>query len=383
MRTPICDMLGIDFPLFAFSHCRDVVAAVSKAGGFGIFGATNGHVTPEQLKIELDWIDAHVDGKPYGLDIAVPENMANREAAGQTSRTLEAMIPEGHKRFVRELLERHGVNPDMPVAADEDHEIGHFFDTARRMVEEGLRHPIRLFVNALGKPPEFMVEACHAQGVLVGALVGSAGHTLRQLEAGVDVIVAQGTEAAAHCGEVSTMVLVPEVVKTVEAVRKVPVLAAGGIATGQQMAAAMMMGADGAWTGSVWLPTMESEQSDPLRERLIEARSRDTIRSRAMTGKFARQLKSAWNEAWAAPGAPDPLPMPFQHLLTDRAFQQIEKSVAGGNDKARALLTQGTGQAIGLVDSVKSARTVVQDFMVEFADAIERMETLMKANEMA
>jgi NAD(P)H-dependent flavin oxidoreductase YrpB (nitropropane dioxygenase family) len=376
MNTSVCTMLGMDFPLFAFSHCRDVVAAVSKAGGFGVFGASNGSVTPEQLKIELDWIDSHVAGKPYGLDLAVPENMSNRDVPHQTSSALMAQIPDKHKKFVEDLLTKYGVNPQSSVPADEDREISHFLDTAERLIDEGLRHPIRLFVNALGRPPQAMLDRSHAKGVPVGALVGSKEHALRQLEAGVDVIVAQGTEAAAHCGEVSTMVLVPEVVKTVRAVRSVPVLAAGGIVTGRQMAAAMAMGADGAWTGSVWLPTVESNVSQAVRERLLAARSRDTIRSRAMTGKTARQLRSAWNEAWESPDSPGALPMPFQHLLTNRAFQQIEKSVAGGNDKARALITEGVGQGVGMLDSVKSARTVVQEFMEDFAEALERVQAL-------
>jgi NAD(P)H-dependent flavin oxidoreductase YrpB (nitropropane dioxygenase family) len=369
-------MLGIEFPLVAFSHCRNVVAAVSKAGGFGVFGASNGSVTPEQLKIEMDWIDANVDGKPYGLDLAVPENMDNREQAHQTSHALMSQIPQKYKDFVEELLTRHGVNTRSPVAADEDREISHFLDVAEKLVEEGLRHPIRLFVNALGRPPQFMIDRSRARGVPVGALVGSREHALRQLEAGVDVIVAQGTEAAAHCGEVSTMVLLPEVVMAVQAVRNVPVLAAGGIVTGRQMAAAMAMGADGAWTGSVWLPTIESDISPAVRERLLAARSRDTIRSRAMTGKTARQLRSAWNEAWDGPGSPGPLPMPYQHLLTNRAFQQIEKSVEGGNDQARMLVTEGVGQGVGMLNSSKSCRAVVLEFMEDFADALERMKSL-------
>lgn len=376
MRTPICEMLGIDFPLFAFSHCRDVVVAVSKAGGFGVFGASNGHVTPEQLKIELDWIDAHIDGKPYGLDLAIPENMDNKGDEQQSSSTLMAQIPETHKEFVNNLLTEYGVNTETPVLADTDREISHFLDTAEKLVDEGLRHPIKLFVNALGRPPQFMIDKSHANGVLVGALVGSKDHALRQLDAGVDVLVAQGTEAAAHCGEVSTMVLVPEIVNAVQKVRPVPVLAAGGIVTGRQMLASMVMGADGAWTGSVWLPTIESDVSPALQERLVEARSRDTIRSRAMTGKTARQLRSAWNTAWENPDSPTPLPMPFQHLLTDRAFQQIEKSVQGGNDKARELLTEGVGQGIGMIDSIKSARTVVQEFMEDYADALQRTQDL-------
>lgn len=223
-----CEMVGVEFPLVAFSHCRDVVAAVSRAGGFGVFGATNGKMTPDQLRIELDWIDAHVDGKPYGLDIAVPENMADRDAEHVTTKALEAQIPTGHRAFADALLARHGIATDTPVDSDEDREISHFLDTAERMVDEGLRHPIRLFVNALGKPPQFMIDKCKTAGVPVGALIGSKDHALRQIEAGVDVLVAQGTEAAAHCGEVSTMVLVPEVVRMLENIGRddVPVLAA-------------------------------------------------------------------------------------------------------------------------------------------------------------
>jgi NAD(P)H-dependent flavin oxidoreductase YrpB (nitropropane dioxygenase family) len=375
-----CTLVGVEFPLVAFSHCRDVVAAVSRAGGFGVFGATNGKMTPAQLRVELDWIDAHVDGRPYGLDIAVPENMADREAEHVTTRMLEAQIPDGHRRFVDGLLERHGIATDTPVDADEDREVSHYLDTAERMVDEGLRHPIRLFVNALGKPPQFMIDKCKAAGVPVGALIGSRDHALRQIAAGVDVLVAQGTEAAAHCGEVSTMVLVPEVVRMLEAQGlDVPVLAAGGIATGRQMAAAMAMGAAGAWTGSVWLTTHESDVHPAVRERLLQAGSRDTIRSRAMTGKTARQLKSAWNAAWEGPDTPGPLPMPYQYILTHRALLLAEKSVDGGNEAARAMLTEGVGQGIGLVASAQSARAVVQDFMEDFAEALERMTRIAGA----
>jgi len=378
MKSPVCELLGIDFPLFAFSHCRDVVVAVSRAGGFGVMGASNGSMTPEQLKVELDWIDAHVDGRPYGLDIAVPDRMENQEHAGMTANKLKEMIPQTHKEFVDRLLVKFDVNPQSPVKADEEHDISHYYEVAERMVDEGLRHPIRLFVNALGRPPKFLVDKSHAKGVPVGALVGSKKHALRQLEAGVDILVAQGTEAAAHCGEVSTLVLVPEIVRTVRQVRNVPVLAAGGIVTGEQMAGAMAMGAAGVWTGSVWLTTTESNVSQAVRERLLAAGSDETVRSRAMTGKKARQLRSAWNEAWEGPDSPGCLPMPYQHLLTDRAFQQIEKSVARGNDKARALVTEGVGQGIGLISSSKSARSVVQEFREEFAEAIERMMQLVE-----
>lgn len=376
MMNKFCDLVGIEFPLVAFSHCRDVVVAVSKAGGLGVFGAAA--MDAEQMKIELDWIDAHIDGKPYGLDLAIPENMPNKEAEHETTTTLSEKIPAEHHKFVNDLLKQYDINTDTHVRADEARGVSHYLDTALAQVEEGLRHPIKLLVNALGKPPAFLVEKSHAAGVPVGCLVGSREHAVRQLEAGADVLIAQGTEAAAHCGEVSTMVLLPEVVQAVaDYGSDAPVLAAGGIATGRQMAAVMAMGAAGAWTGSVWLTTPESNVHPAVKERLLAARSRDTLRSRAMTGKTARQLRSAWNSAWESPETPTPLPMPFQHILTDRALQLAEKSVDGGNDKAREMLTEGVGQSIGLINMEKTSRAVVQEFMEDFGESLERMSKLM------
>lgn len=375
MKTPICEMLGIEFPLFAFTHCRDVAAAVSRAGGFGVFGGAM--IGADQLKIELDWIDAHVDGKPYGVDLAIPENMPTKTERNQNSATLYARIPEEHKKFVDDLLLKHGINPKSPVPFDEPHQLSPFLDEAERMVIESLRHPIKLLVNALGRPPQFLIDRAHAAGVAVGALVGSKEHALKQLAMGVDVLIAQGTEAAAHCGEISTMVLVPEIVRAVEEVRPgTPVLAAGGIVTGRQMAAAMAMGAAGAWTGSVWLTTTESSVPPVVKEKILAARSSDTLRSRAMTGKPARQLRTAWSDAWEGPDSPGPLPMPFQHLLTDRAFQLAVKSYENGNEAARAVVSEGVGQGVGMITSEKSCRTVVQEFMEDFAEALERMRAL-------
>lgn len=375
MKTQICEQLGIEFPLFAFTHCRDVAAAVSRAGGFGVFGGAM--MGADQLKIELDWIDEHVDGNPYGVDLAIPENMPTKDEQEQNSATLYARVPNEHKVFVNSLLERHGVNPDTPVAFDEPHQLSPFLDEAERMVDESLRHPIKLLVNALGLPPAFLIERAHSKNVAVGALVGSKDHAVRQIEAGVDVLIAQGTEAAAHCGEVSTMVLTPEVVRAVKDIKDVPVLAAGGIVTGAQMAAAMAMGAAGAWTGSVWLTTAESNVAPVVREKILAAKSRDTIRSRAMTGKTARQLRTAWSAAWESEESPGALPMPFQHLLTDRAFQQATKSYENGNEQAREIVSEGVGQGIGMIVQEKDCRTVVREFMEEFAESIERLNELV------
>ncbi|WP_219216972.1 nitronate monooxygenase [Variovorax boronicumulans] len=308
IQSPLCRTLGIDFPLFAFTHCRDVVVEVSKAGGFGVLGAV-GH-TPEELEAELNWIDAHIDGRPYGLDVLIPENLPGAAGADTGMEAMARRIPEQHSAFVRELLQRHGVQGGTELRMERPTPF--LPENAERQMDVAFRHPIRLIANALGVPPPSMIERARRHGIPVAALVGAKEHALRQVEAGVDIIVAQGGEAGGHCGEVSTMVLIPEVVRALRGGREVPVLAAGGIMTGEQMAACMAMGAAGAWTGSVWLPTRESECSETVREKLVAAGSRDTVRSRSRTGKPARQLRSAWTEAWEAPGSPGCLPMPLQ-----------------------------------------------------------------------
>ena len=371
MRTPICAMLGIDFPLLAFSHCRDVVAAVSRAGGFGVLGAT-GH-TLESLETELAWIDAHVDGRPYGLDVLIPENLATGGAKGINRASLADKVPAEHRAFVEALAQRHHFA--MPAErADSGAPAPFDPHLALAMLDVAFRHPIKLIANALGVPPPAMIEMGKAHGVPVAALVGAKEHALRQVAAGVDILVVQGGEAGGHCGEVSTMVLVPEVIRELEKRgQRIPVLAAGGIMTGEQMAGAMAMGADGVWTGSVWLATPESECSDVFREKMVAATSRDTVRSKSRTGKPSRQLRSAWTDAWEGEGSPGALPMPYQSLISEPAIRACEKAAERGDADARAMVTYFVGQGVGLVEQVRPAGQVVQDFKQGFASAMERM----------
>lgn len=378
MNSKLCRMLGIEFPLFAFSHCRDVVAAVSRSGGFGVFGAAG--YTPEQLETELSWIDSHVDGKPYGVDLLVPENLSVRTEAGATQGDLLARIPEAQRTFVHDLLRRHDVDPTAGLYAREDptRPVSYQFETGEMLMDVAFRHPIRLIANALGVPPPGMLERARRFGVPCAALVGAREHALRQVAAGVDIIVAQGTEAGGHCGEVSTMVVVPEVVRAVQG--KVPVLAAGGIMTGRQMAAAMAMGAAGAWTGSVWLATTEAETSPVFREKMVAARSRDTVRSRGRTGKPARQLRSAWTDAWEGSDSPGTLPMPLQGMISEPAMARVNRAAEAGNAKARELVSYFVGQGVGLVESIPSARQVVAAFMEDFAEALEDMVRLTEGD---
>ena len=374
MDNRVCEMLGIEFPLFAFSHSRDVVAEVSKAGGFGVFGAAR--CSPAELDMELDWIDEHVDGKPYGVDLLVPDKFIGKDEQLSPEETL-AMLPEEHKNFAAHVLETHDVNTEGVDDAARLALLGWGnnlqLEGATAMLEVAFSHPIKLIANALGVPPSTMLEMGKEHGVAVAALVGAKKHAIRQVKAGVDILVVSGTEAGGHCGSVSTLVLVPEIHEAVREYGDTPILAAGGIATGRQMAACMAMGAAGAWTGSVWLTTAEAETSPVIREKLLAASSSDTIRSRSRTGKHSRQLRSAWTDAWERPGAPEPLGMPLQRLISEPALKKAEKLSEGGHEGARELTTYWVGQGVGLMNTSQSVRGVVQDFKEDFIEAYERL----------
>ena len=369
MRTALCETFGIEFPIFAFSHCRDVVAAVSRAGGMGVLGALA--FPPDQLEVELRWIDEHVGGRPYGVDIVVPASSAGADLGGpDLAEQLQAMIPEGHRRYVEEVLDRHGV-PPLPAGTRRPHGLlGWTGQGARSQVDVALGHPISLLASALGPPPPDVVARLHERGIKVAALVGTADQARKQVAAGVDVIVAQGTEAGGHTGEISTLVLVPDVV---DAVHPVPVVAAGGIGDGRQLAAVLALGAQGAWTGSIWLTTTESDLPPVVRDKLLRAGSRDTVRSRALTGKPARLLRTAWTEAWDDPAGPGPLPMPLQFMLTAEAQARIGRS---GN---QALAGSPVGQIVGRMNSVRSTRDVVLDLVEGAVRAVEQLSGQLAA----
>jgi NAD(P)H-dependent flavin oxidoreductase YrpB (nitropropane dioxygenase family) len=363
MRTNVCEQLGIEFPIFAFSHCRDVVAAVTNAGGMGVLGALA--FSPDQLEIELTWIDEHVGGKPYGVDVVIP---AKYEGAGFDPATiaddLAKQIPAGHRQFVEDVLDRYHV-PKLPADDPAPQPLLGWTDaTARPQLDVSFKHPISLLVNALGPPPEYVVEEAHGRGIPVAALVGRTDQALKQKEVGVDIIVAQGTEAGGHTGEVATMVLVPEVV---DAVSPTPVLAAGGIGTGRQMAAALALGAQGVWTGSIWLTVAEADTPPAAKEKLLKASSRDTVRSRAMTGKPARQLRTGWTDAWESPESPGTLPMPLQWMLTAEAQHRIFRY------QPPELVGMPVGQIVGRMKDVRPARDVLYDMISECGETLERL----------
>ena len=326
MSSKLCDELGMSLPLFAFTRSPEVVVAVSRAGGMGVQAAIG--FSPEELRRCLDHIEAHVGGKPYGVDVVMPSGFVRPDgskaagAAMASAADYKAQLPAEHVRFLDELLARYQVPPLPPGASAELAMTTWTDQVSRKQVDVALEYPIRLIANALGPPPAEVIAQCHARGVKVAALVGSKEHALAQVRAGVDVIVAQGTEAGGHCGEIGTMVLVPEVV---DAVAPVPVVAAGGIGSGRQLAAALALGAQAGWAGSIWLTTIEGQTDSAVTRKLLAASSGDTVRSRALSGKPARQLRSTWSEAWDDPKTPMPLPMPLQFLLTAEAVARVHR----------------------------------------------------------
>lgn len=377
MRTAAADLVGIDVPIFGFSHCRDVVAAVTNAGGCGVLGAV-AH-SPEQLDVDLTWIEDEVRGKPFGVDLLVPEKFAGSEEGGLGRGELRELLPDEHRAWLDDLLARY----DVPPAPDPDaglRGIGGMRIDSKSMaplLDVLFAHDTKLVASALGPPPAYFIERAHSAGIPVAALAGSVEHARRHVEAGADLVVAQGTEAGGHTGLVATMVLVPEVV---DAVGPTPVLAAGGIARGRQLAAGLALGADGVWCGSVWLTTEEAETTPAIRDKLLRAGSSDTVRSRSMTGKPARMLRSAWTDEWQRSDGPDPLPMPLQPMLISEAMGRINRIAAKEGTGANDLVTYFVGQVVGSMDTVKPTRRVVLEMVEELIDTIERLDGLVKGD---
>jgi NAD(P)H-dependent flavin oxidoreductase YrpB (nitropropane dioxygenase family) len=371
MRTPLCDDLGIEFPIFAFTHCRDVVVAVSRAGGFGVLGAVG--YSPEQLEIELQWIDEHIGDRPYGVDIVIPnkyEGMDSNMSGDELATMLRDMVPARHLEFARKLLADHGV-PLAPEGEDNSLQLlGWTEATATPQVEVALRHPkMTLIANALGTPPAEVMDLIHGAGRKVAALCGSPYQARKHADAGVDIIIAQGGEGGGHCGDVGSIVLWPQVVKEV-APR--PVLAAGGIGSGQQIAAALALGCQGAWSGSQWLMVEEAENTPVQQAAYIKAGSRDTVRSRSFTGKPCRMLRNDWTDAWETPGNPEPLGMPLQYMVSGIAVSATHRYP----DQTVDVAFNPVGQVVGQFEKVEKTAAVIERWVNEYLEATERLDEL-------
>jgi NAD(P)H-dependent flavin oxidoreductase YrpB (nitropropane dioxygenase family) len=372
VRTAITDLLGIDVPILAFSHCRDVVAAVSKAGGYGVLGAV-AH-SPEQLEVDLKWIEAEIGGRHYGVDVIVPAKYAGSDQGGFTLDAIREMIPSEHVAYVEDILRRYDV-PALPDEAPPRYDTSGVAapfsaSQADQLLEVSLAFGPTMVVNALGPPPPHMIERVKEEGRLVGALAGKAQHAERHVNAGVDVIIAQGSEAGGHTGEIGTMVLIPEIV---DAVSPVPVLGAGGIGRGRQMAAAMALGAAGVWCGSVWLTTVEAETHPVVKAKFLVATSSDTVRSRSRTGKPARQLRSAWTDEWDDPSTLAPLGMPLQPILVNEAIARIDRAAFQSGSGAEKLANYFVGQIVGSMNETTTSAQVVFAMIDEFIETVRAL----------
>lgn len=375
MRTPVCDLLKCEVPIFAFSHCRDVVVEVTKAGGFGVLGAST--FPPQQLEVELRWIDEHVGGKAYGVDVLIPSKYDLE--AEKSREPLETLIPETHKKFVADMLDKAGIPPLPP---DEASRVRQYLAAkernstpsgAARLIKVALGHPqVKLIVSGLGPPPADAVEEFHRRGIRAASLCGKASHVPRHRDAGVDILIAQGTEAAGHTGSISTMVLVPQVVEAFSG--SGPVLAAGGISRGSHIAAALALGAQGVWCGTVWLATKESELTPYEKAAVFRAQAEDAVQSRCVSGKPSRILRSKFSEAWEQPGAPKPLMPPLQNAIYWEARARIDRAQRGD------YYSWAAGQVVGTLTAETSVREVMYNFMKEYADTVERLSAMQNFN---
>jgi NAD(P)H-dependent flavin oxidoreductase YrpB (nitropropane dioxygenase family) len=371
MRTAFTELLGVQHPIVGFNRSPGVVAEVTKAGGFGVLGASA--YTPEELDAQLTWIEERVGGRPFGVDLLVPEKFAEGDPDNFVA-SLRAQIPQQHLDFVNGLLAKYDI-PEAPAKPVHDEiAAGLGRHGAMVLLDVAFSHRISLIANALGTPPAGLVARAKAEGIAVAALVGQAKHAQRQIDAGVDVLIAQGTEAGGHTGTIATMVLTPEIV---DIAGDRPVLAAGGIASGRQLAAALALGAAGAWCGSVWLCSEEDVANQALKAKFIAAGSSDTLRSPTRTGKPARQLRTAWHDEWERQGSPAPLPMPLQPMLVNEAWHRIDTAAQAGHEGALRLESFFIGQVVGSFDAVRPAAEITRQMMAECEQRIAELGGLL------
>ncbi|SUE16584.1 2-nitropropane dioxygenase [Rhodococcus gordoniae] len=366
MQTGLGKKFGIEYPIFGFTPSEHVAAAISRAGGLGVLGCVRFN-DPDELDTVLTWMDENTDGKPYGVDIVMPAAVPTEGTAVD----LDRLIPAEHRAFVNRTLDELGVPPLSDDVGEASGVLGWLHSVARSHVDVALAHRPALIANALGSPPKDVIDLAHDKGVPVAALAGAVEHAKRHVENGVDIVIAQGYEAGGHTGEIASMVLWPEIVDALG--DSAAVLAAGGVGSGRQVAAALALGASGVWMGSYWLTTSEyklgaaAHGPSSIQRALLGASSSDTVRSRIYSGKPARLLKTKWTEAWSKPDAPEPLPMPLQNILVSEAHQRM--SVA---DDPEAV-AMPVGQVVGRMNEIRPVAEIMADLVRGYDEAVDRL----------
>ncbi len=358
LRTPICDTLGIRHPIFGFSHSVDVCVAIARAGGFPVLGLAR--EMPHEIPGLLADVERRMGSMPYGIDLMLPSRVPQAASLDD----LRATLPPEHVAFTDGLRQRFGVQPPRKPS---------FFTTQVRsealfeqQIEAVLASNCRGVAMAIGLRAG-LVERARARGKLTFSLVGSVRHARKALDAGVEVLVAQGYDAGGHTGPVGTLSLLPQVIAVAG---EVPVLAAGGIATGAQVLGTLAMGAQGAWLGTLWMAARENHTPPALMQRLIASRSEDTVITRAHSGKPCRVVRSEWIDAWEAPDAPDPLGMPMQQVLTGDVFAALHE-----HDDAR-LIYEAAGQSVFGIERETTIAEQFDTLVADMAAAWKRLQAL-------
>lgn len=373
LHTALCEMLGIEYPvvlagmgpvvggLMGPVATAELVAAVSNAGGLGVLGGAG--YGADRLSAEIRRVRSMTD-KPFGVDLLLPSNYMGGATGGETPPNPRDLIPQATYAGVRKIAEDLGIEwkqrPEEPRAAGATapRPAGGMSDAQMEVVIE---EKVAVFASGLGSPAPW-VDRLHANGTKILSLVGNVKNAKRVADSGADVVVAQGTEAGGHTGRIATMALVPQVV---DAVSPTPVLAAGGIADGRGLVAALALGAVGAWCGTVFVVAKEANQSDLNKQRILAAVDEDTRITRLYSGKTMRNITNPLIEAWEASGLPA-MPMGLQGLLIQDLVYSVRE--AGRED----LLMNAAGQASGLLNDVRPAADILHDMVADAAEIIGR-----------
>lgn len=331
LRTPLTEMLGIDHPVMLAGmgavSSHELVAAVSNAGGIGTFGGIN--LSPNAMRKEIGFCKELLKpGMKFGVDLLLPQ------VGGNARKT------------------------------NHDYTHGKLEELIDIMIEE----KAGLMVCAVGVPPKWAVDKLHGAGIPVMNMVGAPHHVPKALAQGVDIICAQGTEAGGHTGVVATLPLVPQCVDLCKGTKnhfgiEVPVVAAGGIFDGRHLAAALAMGACGVWVGTRFIATPESAASPVHRNKILEAKSVDTLQTVVYSGRPCRVVKNDYTAEWEM----DPMKI---KEWTDRGVVPFEQDLKEGKAKSYYWSNNIMGQAVGGIDSILPAADVVNMFVTQAAEIL-------------